>query len=56
MGKDLYQPHMRQDLISKIYKELKKLVNKRTNYPIKKWSTDLNGELSTEESKMTERH
>ena len=39
-----------------MYKELKKLVIKRTNNPIKKkWSTDLNRELSTEESKMAER-
>ena len=39
-------------LISKIYKELKKLVIKRTNNPTK-YGTDLNRELSTEESKMT---
>ena len=41
-------------LIYKIYKELKKLVIRRTNIPIKKWSTDLNRELSTEGSKMAE--
>ena len=43
-------------LIYKIYKELKKLVIKRTINLINKWSTDLNRELSTEESKMVDRH
>ena len=37
-------------LISKIYKELKKLDINNTNNPIKKWDTELNRELSTEES------
>ena len=45
-----------RDLISIIYKELKKLVMERTNNPITKWSTDLNRGLSTDESKMAERH
>ena len=43
-------------LIYKIYKKLKKLVIEKTNNPIKKWSTDLNRELSTEETKMAEKH
>ena len=43
-------------MISKIYKELKKLDINRTNDPIKKLGTDLNREFSTEESQMTERH
>ena len=41
-----------QGLISKIYKELKKLYIKIPNDPIK---TDLNREFSTEESQMAER-
>ena len=54
MGKD--RPTSDRGLISKIYKELKKLDTKRSHNSIKKWSTDLNRELSTEESKMAERH
>ena len=49
-------PTMNRGLISKIYKKLKKLINTRTNIRIKKWGTGLNRELSTEESKMVERH
>ena len=40
-------------MISKIYKELKKLNFKIPNNLIKNWSTDLNREFSTEESLMT---
>ena len=36
-------------LISNIYKELKKLDSRETNNPIKKWGTELNKELPTEE-------
>jgi hypothetical protein len=37
-------------LISKIYKELKKLTTKKPNNPIKNWSIELNREFTTEES------
>ena len=59
MRKDLHQPHRQisdRGLISRIYKEFKKLVIKRTNNSIKKWRTDLNRELSTKKSKMAKRH
>ena len=39
-----------RELIFKIYKELKKLDIKISNNSIKKWSTDLNREFSTEET------
>ncbi|WP_254797632.1 hypothetical protein [Geopseudomonas aromaticivorans] len=49
-------PTSDRGLISKIYKELKKLVSKTPNNPIKKWGTELNRQFSIEESKMAERH
>jgi len=36
-------------LISKIYKELKKLDFREPNNPIKKWDTELNKDLSAED-------
>jgi hypothetical protein len=37
-----------RQLISKIYKEFKKVDSKNSNKPIKKWDTELNKEFSTE--------
>ena len=37
-------------LISKIYKELKKLHSRDPNKPIKEWGTELNKKFSTDES------
>jgi hypothetical protein len=43
-------------LISKIYKELKKLdIKKNPKYPIKIWVTDLNREFSMEESQIAKK-
>ena len=43
-------PTSKGGLISNIYKELKKLDSRKPNNPIfKKWSIELNKELSTEE-------
>jgi hypothetical protein len=43
-------------LISNIYKELKKLDSRKSNNPIKIWSTELNKEFSAEEYQMVEKH
>jgi hypothetical protein len=43
-------------LISKLYKEFKKRTTKNPNHPIKKWGIELNGEFTTEESRMPEKH
>ena len=49
MEKDHHPTHDRQGLNSKIYKELKKMVKKRTNNVIK-WGIDLTTEFITDTS------
>jgi hypothetical protein len=39
-------------LITRIYRELKKLNSPKINEPIKKWATELNGTFSKEEVQM----
>jgi hypothetical protein len=43
-------------LVSKIYKEFKKIDSRKPNNPIKKCSTEVNKEFSTEESLMAKKH
>ncbi|EDL75144.1 rCG65845 [Rattus norvegicus] len=49
-------PTTDRGLISKIYKELKKLDCRETNNPVKKWGSELNKEFTAEECRMAEKH
>jgi hypothetical protein len=43
-------------LITRIYRELKKLNSPQNNKPIKKWATELNRTFSKEEIQMAKKH
>jgi hypothetical protein len=49
-------PKSDRELISNIYKEVKKLDFRKPNNHVKKWGTELNNEFSTEEYQMAEKH
>jgi hypothetical protein len=49
-----YTPDQR--LITRIYRELKKLNSSKINEPIKKWETELNRGFSEEEIQMAKKH
>lgn len=55
LGKDCHQIYIWKGLISKNYKQLKKISTNNPNNPMKKkWHTELNREFLTEESQMAE--
>ena len=59
MEKYLHQPHIRQRSDLQNIQRTQEIGHQKitkSNNNKKKWSTDLNRELSTEESKMAERH
>jgi hypothetical protein len=43
-------------LITRIYRELKKLNSPKINEPVKKWATELNRTFSKEEIRMAKKH
>jgi hypothetical protein len=56
VGENICQLHIRQRLLTRICRELKKLNFPKINEPIKKWATELNRTFSKEEIQMAKKH
>jgi hypothetical protein len=55
-GRIFTNPKSDKGLMFNIYKELNKLVSRKSSNPIKIWSTELKKEFSSEEYQMAEKH
>lgn len=56
MRKKIYKYRSDESLLCKIYKELLKPTNRKTNDPIKKGARDLNRHLTREASQIASKH
>jgi hypothetical protein len=57
LGKEIFtNPTSDRGLISNIFKELKKLITKKPNNPIKIQGIELKQEFTTKQSRMAEKH
>jgi hypothetical protein len=56
MGENILWLCIRKGLITRIYREVKKLNSPKINEPIKKWATKLNRTFPKEETQMAKKH
>jgi hypothetical protein len=56
VGENICQLCIRQGLITRLYREFKKLNSPKTNEPRKKWAAELNRTFSKEENQMAKKH